>query len=323
MTTISQSSSPKTFKNPLLQKGQDPFIVYHNNLYNLIQSDNGKQIVIYQSSCLSRITLGNKQIVWSAPVHGANCCNVWAPELFFFDAKWYIYYAADIGENESHRMFVLESEGSNPMGPYHDKGKLIIIPDRWAIDGTVFQNQGQLYCVWSGWPSEQNVQQNLYITTMSNPWTINGESTLLAEPTYSWEKPESGPWVNEGPQLLVHHDRLYLVYSANGSWTDNYCLGLLIHAGGPLTDPQKWSKVDHPIFSKSLSNSVYGPGHCSFVKSPDGTEDWIIYHANSISGSSWGGRSIRGQKFGWNGDGTPDFGVPVSLDMPLVLPSGE
>lgn len=34
-------------------------------------------------------------------------------------------------------------------------------------------------------------------------------------------------------------------------------------------------------------------------------------------------RASRIQKFGWNRDGTPDFGVPFSDDHALQVPSGE
>jgi GH43 family beta-xylosidase len=57
------------------------------------------------------------------------------------------------------------------------------------------------------------------------------------------------------------------------------------------------------------------------VKSPDGTEDWIIYHAAKHSGAGWD-RNLRAQKFTWQADGSPDFGTPVSAGVPLTVPSG-
>jgi GH43 family beta-xylosidase len=76
------------------------------------------------------------------------------------------------------------------------------------------------------------------------------------------------------------------------------------------------------VFTKSIENSVYAPGHNSFFKSPDGTEDWIIYHANSKSGEGCGRkRSPRTQKFSWNKDGSPNFGVPVKENEILSIPS--
>lgn len=318
-----EASSPTTFYNPIVPRGQDPFMIFHDKIYHLLQSEDGKRIVLYQSERLTNINKGTRTLLWEAPMQGVNCCDVWAPEMFFINSRWYIYYAADAGENTSHRMFVLESQGSDPKGPYHEKGKISDPTDNWAIDGTILQYLDSFYFVWSGWSKNINIQQNLYIASMSNPWTINGQRILLSEPTFDWEKPITGPAINEGPQFLQHNNKVYLVYSANGSWTDDYCLGLLSLTSDELLNPRSWVKTNHPIFSKAPAASVFGPGHCSFVESPDRTENWIIYHANEISGSSWGGRSIRAQKYAWNLDGTPNFGTPVPIQIELSKPSGE
>ena len=54
---------------------------------------------------------------------------------------------------------------------------------------------------------------------------------------------------------------------------------------------------------------AYGPGHCSFLRSADGTADYIVYHANVKSGTGWNGRTIRVQPFVWV-CGFPVFGRP-------------
>ena len=78
------------------------------------------------------------------------------------------------------------------------------------------------------------------------------------------------------------------------------------------------------MFQRSDANGVSAPGHNTFFKSPDGTEDWIIYHANSsASGACDMSRTPRIQKFTWNADGTPNFGEPVSTGADLAVPSGE
>jgi hypothetical protein len=69
---------------------------------------------------------------------------------------------------------------------------------------------------------------------------------------------------------------------------------------------------------------VYAPGHNGFFKSPDGMEDWIVYHANDADDYQCNGqRSTRVQKINWNADGTPDFGVPLSTDTEIAAPSGD
>src|SRR6185437_7353422 len=130
--------------------------------------------------------------------------------------------------------------------------------------------------------------------------------------------------VNEGPEILKHENKIFLIYSASGCWTDYYALGMITaNANGDLLKSSSWKKTDHPVFKESIANHVYATGHNSFFKSPDGTEDYILYHANSEPGQGCGGyRSPRAQKFTWNADGSPNFGVPVAAGVHLNVPSG-
>jgi GH43 family beta-xylosidase len=160
---------------------------------------------------------------------------------------------------------------------------------------------------------------------MANPTTLEGNRIMISTPQYSWEQ---NGMVNEGPGILKNpQGKTFLIYSASGCWTDEYGLGLLTlkDQGNPLIAAD-WTKSAAPVFTKSVTNNVYGPGHNSFFKSPDGKEDWIIYHANPApeNGQGCGAtRSTRMQKFTWNADGTPDFGVPVATGVAIKVPSGE
>jgi GH43 family beta-xylosidase len=93
----------------------------------------------------------------------------------------------------------------------------------------------------------------------------------------------------------------------------------LTWTGGDVLNPKSWVKKPEPVFARTAD--VFGPGHCSFVKSPDGKEDWIIYHAHIAQGERQ--RDIRIQRFTWNPDGSPNFGAPISPGVPLRRPSGE
>jgi len=102
-------------------------------------------------------------------------------------------------------------------------------------------------------------------------------------------------------------------------------LGLLTFTGKRnILDAASWTKTPTPVFSTSVKDSVFAPGHNSFFKSPDGKEDWILYHANPRPGMGCGnGRSPRAQKFSWNADGSPNFGTPVKSGLALPVPSGS
>ena len=185
--------------------------------------------------------------------------------------------------------------------------------------------------IWSGWEADVNGQQNIYIAKLKNPWTIDGNRVCISKPAYNWEThgdlndANNPPHVNvnEGPQALMNKDRLFIIFSASGCWTDFYALGVLSFEGKDnLLDSTAWKKHSVPVFKQSKENGVYAPGHNSFFKSPDGTEDWILYHANDQPGQGCGKfRSPRAQKFSWNSDGFPVFGEPVKTSTVLTIPS--
>ena len=57
--------------------------------------------------------------------------RVWAPEIHFINNRWYIYFAADNGDNKNHQMYVLESETQDAQGKYKFMGQLKT--DGWAM----------------------------------------------------------------------------------------------------------------------------------------------------------------------------------------------
>ena len=203
------------------------------------------------------------------------------------------------------------------------KGKLAGPSDEWAIDASVFENKHQWYVIWSGWPGEVDGVQNIYIARLKDPWTIEGDRVLISTPQNPWETHKLN--VNEGPEILKHDGKLFLVFSASHCSTDYYALGMLTaSADSNLLNACSWKKSDQPVFFGSQDAHAFGPGHNGFFKSPDGKQDWIIYHANPDAGEGClDKRSTRAQPIKWNADGTPNFGSPVPLGASVSEPSGE
>lgn len=306
----------RTFKNPVCSSGADPWVIRDGDDYYYCYSG-GDGVCVNKIEALDKITTEGGTKVYTAPAGTMYSKEYWAPELHKIDGKWYIYVAADDGDNYNHRMYVLECTGNDPTDPYQMKGKITDSTDKWAIDGTVLQYKGECYFIWSGWEGDVNVAQNIYIAHMSNPWTIDSERTLLSEPEYRWEKLGGMPTINEGPVALVSNDTVHIIYSGSGSWSDFYCLGKLTFDGtGDILDAASWKKSDEAIFEKT--SDVFGPGHCSFTTAADGST-WIVYHANLVSGSGWSGRSVWTQKVEWNGDDIV-LGTPASPAVEHQLP---
>jgi GH43 family beta-xylosidase len=330
-----------TFANPVAP-GADPWVVFSNGYYYMAQSTNAPRenstIWVFRSPELTDLRRDSVK-VWTSPDTGWNQTHVWAPEIRLVDGRWYIYYAAGRPGPEDapfihQRAGVLRATSDDPQGAYEDLGQLDTggdvtthADDVWAIDLTVHRLNGQLYAVWSAWDNNTplaRTPQHLYIARMSNPWTISGPRVRLSSPTERWERrvdPTDGLDLLEGPQFLERDGQTFIIYSTRESWTPAYRLGQLRlnRPGADPMDPANWTKSG-PVFQ--AANGVYGPGHNGFAKSPDGTEDWLIYHAKVDTLPNWN-RVIRLQPFTWRSDGSPDFGEPVPSGVPLPVPSGE
>ena len=330
-------SCQATFLNPVAQ-GADPWVIRRGPMYYSVESrDNG--IWVYRTDTLTSLKKNGVK-VWSAASSGWNQTDVWAPELHFIDGRWYIYYAAGMpgptGPDAAftdQRSGVLESTGDDPQGSYVDRGMLYTgdsvsagTDPIWAIDLSVARIGGQLYAVWSGWDVNRTTHvtpQQLYLARMTNPWTIGTNRVRISAPTEPWE---IGPELNleEGPEFLAHGSDTFIIYSARESFLPDYRLGMLrlaSQAADPM-QPASWIKTG-PVFTGLPAGGVYGVGHASFTTSPDSSENWIVFHAKSIAARGWGDRVIRMQKFGWKGDGTPDFGIPAANGAPVQVPSGQ
>jgi GH43 family beta-xylosidase len=316
---VSASVLGGTFTNPIISDGADPWILFNNGQYYFTDTT-GTGVYVREATRLAG-TNGIGSVasvkVFSPPAPYNQ--DVWAPEIHVIQGVTYIYYAADDGTNADHRVFVAQQVGQSDTFTY--KGKVYDpTTDCWAIDPTVLEAaNGSLYLIWSGWPGTQNVIQNLYIAPMSNPWTISGPRVLIATPQLSWES-----WIEEGPEVLQHNGMVFIVYSANESWTDNECLGMLVNTNGDYLNPSSWTKMSQPVF-QSVSNAtgaVYGPGGSSFTTSLDGTQNWLFYHAATNEGAGWN-RSIRMQSFTWNANGYPNFGQPIPAGVAQADPSGD
>ncbi|TGE29171.1 glycoside hydrolase family 43 protein [Hymenobacter metallicola] len=315
-----------TFQNPLLASGPDPFVAQKDGFYYYLHTTN-TNLTIWKTAKMSDLPATAGRVVWTPPAQGPASGNLWAPELFHLDGKWYLYYSAGpAGTNlGQQRTWVLENSAADPTtGTWVDKGR-IYSPDAdfWQIDGTVLEQNGNRYFICSGHNGIDGVQR-LYITRMSNPWTLTGPRVELSHPEFSWEN-VGPPFVNEGPEILKHGNKTFLVYSASFCGTDQYALGMLTanSTADPML-PASWTKSTQPVFAHSPTNRAYATGHNSFFRSKDGQEDWIIYHANSNPNEGCvEKRNPRMQKFAWKPDGSPNFGVPVPINQAMTKPGGE
>lgn len=311
-----------TFTNPLKRQGADPWLAYHDGYYYLTTTS-GRNIQMRRATTLGGLKTAEDKIVWQDDTPGRSS-DIWATEFHRLDneagePRWYGYYtAATPGDEPSHRMFVIESEGDNPMGPYHFKAQVQTDADdaHYAIDGGPFRGgDEQLYFVWCGRPSEAG--QGLYISKMTNPWTTVGRRVYLEADGFGCDH------VREGPVALRRNGRIFLIYSMCGADQPDYRLGMLVaDETADLIDPAAWTQHPEIVFQRNDDAGIYGPGHNFFFQSPDGTQDWIVFHTKRTTTVTYGDRVTHAQPFTWNEDGTPNFDKPIAPGVPLKEPAG-
>lgn len=328
-----------TYTNPLLERGAEPWAVFHEGKYYYTQGSEDK-IVLWETSDITDLSKATQKAVW-IPTDPENAFHLWAPEIHRINNKWYIYFAADDGNMDNHQIYVIENEAASPMeGSFVMKGRIPTDKDNnWAIHASTFEHSGQRYMIWCGWQKRRidSETQCIYIATMENPWTLSSDRILISKPEFEWECQWVNPdgsktaypiHVNEAPQYLEskNKDKVCIFYSASGSWTPYYCIGLLTaDAHANLLDPTSWKKSPTPVLQQQPDHNVYGPGGISFVPSPDGKEWYMLYHARRIPNDAPGAsdsRSPRLQKIEWDQEGMPVLGIPDKEETAFPKPSG-
>ena len=302
-----------TFRNPVGAK-PDPFMTFFNGNYYLTMTE-GDSIKMRRAPSVAGLLNAPAIEVWRDTDASRNQ-QVWAPEFYRVGNRWYLYYTADNGVDENHRLYVLESDADDPAGKYHYKARLIP-PNRdvFGIDPALMQHNGKLYVAWAG--TNQYQHNGINIAPLSNPWTVSGNAVAI-------NAAGGCPEVREGPAFLYRNGRTWMTYSACDTGKPDYQLWQLsIAATADPLNPANWAQRAGAVFARSDARGVFGPGHHGFFTSPDGTQDWIVYLAKTTSAYTYDDRTTRVQRIGWNSDGSPSLGEPLALGATQDLPSGD
>jgi len=312
-----------TFTNALnSQKGADPCMRWINGTFFLTSTQN-TNIVMRAASTVEGLKNATATVLYSDTTSSRNF-DFWAPEFWYLDGTWYIYYAvAGNGDDNTHRIHVLRggTDPNNPMSVVPFTYVTPLIPSNfnsWAVDGNIVEIGTSRYLVLSGNPNPtvQPWIQCLYLTPMSNPTTLSGPAVQISCPTFAWEKAAAA--VMEGPEAITINGVTHIVYSASHCSTDDYALGMItLNSTDPLS-ASSWNKTATPLFTRNNAAGVYGPGH-HFMFSK-GTEWYFAYHGKAAPNLGCGdSRTTRVQPFTISNN-APVFPTAVATGVPVAEP---
>jgi GH43 family beta-xylosidase len=290
--------------NPILAH-PDPFITHDpvtSDGRYVMTATTGKNITLWSGTSPATAT-ANPHVVFAAI---DSMTQMWSPTIWKIDGHWWIYFTAMM-TGEHHGIFALESDSDDILGSYTYKGKLET--GRPSIDPSLLEVNGEQYLMYVTVDRGENA---IWIQRLRAPMEFEGEAALIAEPQYPWEKGQGSANtypVNEGPTALYHAEKTFIVYSASHTASPRYSLGLLTLVGSNVMSSSNWKKTPHPVFQSSPEHVIFGPGRGTFAKAKDGS-DWLLYAAKSTDDPTATNRKTRAQRFTWQADGAPNFGVP-------------
>lgn len=107
--------SAAAFTNPIRNPGgSDPQVSYFDGFYYLISTE-WDNLQLARAETIDGLKTAENKVIYS-DTNAARCCNVWAPELHYFDGSWYLYYTAGNADN-------LDDQRSHAL-----KGKFMFCP---------------------------------------------------------------------------------------------------------------------------------------------------------------------------------------------------
>ncbi len=183
--------------------------------------------------------------------------------------------------------------GDTPLGPFRKLGEFVL-PDGQAFrpcDPCIFTDDdpsgnGRIY-LYAFLPDSNSSPEGFdsvivgYELDREEPWRVvrGPVEVLRMDPRrYPWERygrhgqdPRFG-WV-EGPHLLKHNGRYYLIYAAPDTRTANYCMAVAYSDEAPLA---KFVRQERNPLTFHTEGVVSGAGHGCVEHGPAGTL-WAFY----------------------------------------------
>src|SRR5690554_1050150 len=223
----------------------DPFIMLHDDIYYAYGTNSDFGIEVYTSKDLKEWIKSPDLALHKNNSYGDKW--FWAPEVYFVNNKFYMYYSAD-----EH---ICVAISDSPEGPFIQNEKRPMIEDEKTIDNSLFiDDDGTPYLFFDRF----NDGLNIWVAELEDDLITIKMETMHKCINVSQEWEEVWPRVNEGAFVIKHNDLYYMTYSANSYESQFYGIGC-----ATATDIMgEWIKYsDNPLLQ--MPGNLVGVGHSS------------------------------------------------------------
>ncbi|MBQ5997759.1 MAG: arabinan endo-1,5-alpha-L-arabinosidase [Bacteroidales bacterium] len=295
----------------------DPTMIKQGDTYYLFMTGNG--VSVYSSKDLKMWTpeppVLSPAPQWALDEVPGYRGHTWAPDVSFYNGKYYVYYSCSSFGKNSSAIGVATNvtlDSSDPAFKWEDQGKVIeSIPgrDNWnAIDpNLVVDADGTAWLLFgSFWGGMKMVKLDETRTRIAQPQVWN---TVARQPrTTGIGEKEAGDGAIEAPFMMVHDGWYYLFVSLDyccrgNDSTYKVAVGRSRNVQGPFVDKEGKRMVDGggTILLKGDGEKWAAVGHSAHYRF-DG-KDYTICHGYD---KTQNGRSLLIiREMTWDDDGWP------------------
>jgi len=265
--------TPGKVNEPKIKQIQlaDPTIFYHNDTYYLYGTSQGD---LTEKDLGFLVFTSDDMENWEGPDGKSNGFALtennafgtegfWAPQVFEYNDKFYMAYTA----NES----IAIATSDSPLGPFSNSGEALYAETK-QIDPFVFFDDGKAYLY-----HVRLVEGNrIFVAEMEDDLNSIKPETLreCLSATKQWENTALVDWpVAEGPTVIKHNKKYYLIYSANDFRNPDYAVGYAT-SDSPMGP---WEKSDEsPIINRTLVGES-GPGHGDVIMGENDKMHYVLH----------------------------------------------
>ncbi|MEP6923775.1 MAG: glycoside hydrolase family 43 protein [Pyrinomonadaceae bacterium] len=217
----------------------------------------------------------------------------WAPEVFYENGKFYLYYS--VGNEELMELRVAVAD--RPDGKYFDSGSRLT-HESFAIDAHVFvDTNGTKYLFYAtDFLEHAQIGTGTVRDKMLSPFSLAGKPQPVTRAKFNWQvydpnRASKGGvrWHTiEGSAVLKRKNLYYQMFSG-GNW-QNVSYGVSYATTRDIEQAEEWQQRANgetvfPIL-RTIPGKVVGPGHNSVVRGTDNFQLYCVYHrwADDLSG---------------------------------------
>lgn len=249
----------------------DPTIVRAGDKYYLTGTSNNtpQGFTVLESKDLKNWTPAGRLLTEGKQVYGDK--GFWAPQLYTNGKTWQLAYTA----NEQ----VAVAEASSLIGPYTQKSVKPVDASAKNIDPFVFtDDDGKSYLYHVRFDNGNYIWVAAYDKSTGSIDSNTLKRCL--DNTEAWENTSDYPSVPvmEGPTVIKHKGKYYLLYSANHFMSRDYAVGYAV-ADSPL-GPWKKPVNNRIIHRSTVGENGSGHGDVFYDKNDNA---FYVYHVHNSS----------------------------------------